>query len=390
MKRSRILMAAGVLVASLSMIATGAPAFASSSATWRAPTHPQTLRAAPALPHQFAAPYIDVTEVHDIAATARESGSRYLTLAFLQTQQPGSCTVYWPKGTETNSAGDPVFEPVSATGHMAEQIAQIRRQGGDVIPSFGGYAADTTNTELADSCTSVPAIAREYERVITTLNVHRLDFDVEADSISNTAGITRRNQAIALVNQWARRTHRDVQIVYTLPSAATGLGATGVAVLKSAVAAHATIWGVNAMTFDYYYGTPQNMLTDAQTAAAGLVTQLKQTVFPHKSTRAIWHRVSLTQMNGYDDYVFGTGNLYEVFTVAQAEQFTAWAQRAGVNMISFWALQRDNGSCAGLTGAALAAAPSNVCSGIAQPTWAFSRAFAAINPGHGWGWGHRH
>ena len=54
-----------------------------------------------------------------------------------------------------------------------------QRAGGDVIPSFGGYAADTTGTELADSCTSVSAIAGVYESLITTYHVNRIDLDIE-------------------------------------------------------------------------------------------------------------------------------------------------------------------------------------------------------------------
>ena len=52
--------------------------------------------------------------------------------------------------------------------------------GGDVIPSFGGYSADHGGTEIADSCTNVQAIAADYEQVITTLGVTRLDMDVES------------------------------------------------------------------------------------------------------------------------------------------------------------------------------------------------------------------
>ena len=52
--------------------------------------------------------------------------------------------------------------------------------------------------------------------------------------------------------------------------------------------------------------------------------------------------------------------------------FIAWAASAHINMVSFWALQRDNGSCPGVKG-------SNDCSGVVQNAWAFSRAFAAFN-----------
>ena len=158
-------------------------------------------------------------------------------------------------------------------------IAAIQAAGGNVIPSFGGYSADTTGTELADSCTSVPAIARVFEQLITTYHVPRIDLDVEADSLSNTAGINRRNEAIALTEAWAAAHHRSIQFSYTLPTFATGLTAPGLAVLQNAVADHARISVVNIMTFDYYYGTAQDMATDTETAGAGLVSQL-QSLYP--------------------------------------------------------------------------------------------------------------
>ena len=89
-----------------------------------------------------------------------------------------------------------------------------------VIPSFGGYSADHGGTEIADSCTNAQSIAADYEQVITTLGVTRLDVDVESSSPNNTAGITRRNQAIRLTEH----------------AAANG----------------ASVTSVNIMVFDYY------------------------------------------------------------------------------------------------------------------------------------------
>lgn len=68
-------------------------------------------------------------------------------------------------------------------------------------------------------------------------------------------------------------------------------------------------------------------------------------------------------MPGIDDY--GTG---ETFTQADATTVLQWAQSKGVNTLSFWALQRDNGGCPGTAG-------SDSCSGISQPTWYFSNIF---------------
>ena len=85
------------------------------------------------------------------------------------------------------------------------------------------------STDIADSCTSVSAIAQVYENVITTYHVPRIDLDVEADSLTNTAGINRRNEAIAQIEAWAAAHGQRIQFSYTLPSQTTGLTAPGLA-----------------------------------------------------------------------------------------------------------------------------------------------------------------
>jgi chitinase len=359
MKKPVIALAAG-LAAALLAVAAAAPASATApnttNATSDAVAHsplPFVLPALP-LPHHFSAPYVDVTAVGSLSDLSRRSGSKFLSLAFLQTEAPGSCTVYWAGNTAT-----PVSPAVFGT-----DIDRIRLAGGDVIPSFGGYSADTTNTEIADSCTDVHKIALAYENVITTYKTQRLDFDIEADSLSNLAGIERRNQAIAEVQHWAAHTGHRLSITYTLPSTPHGLGATGVALLQSVARNHAPVSGVNIMTFDYWDGLTHDMLGDAQTAATGLVTQLRQTIAPTASDAELWRKVGIIQMNGIDD--FGP---QETFTVAQAAPLVQWATGRHLTMLSFWALERDNGGCPGVKGA-------NACSGVVQADWAFSEAFS--------------
>jgi len=306
-----------------------------------------------AVPRHVFAPYVETYLPDSPAALAKASGDKYLTLAFLQTATPGSCTLTW-NGDATR--------PVSWSVYGSD-IAAIRRAGGDVIPSFGGYGADTTNTEIADSCTDVNAVAAAYEQVITTYGVTRLDFDVEADSLTNTAAIDRRNKAITLVQSWARRHHRNVEFVYTLPTFTTGLSDPGIALLQNAKQNHAQVAIVNIMTFDYYDNQPHEMAQDTVKAANGLVGQLKA-IHPETSTKRLWSQVGITEMVGIDD--FGPP---EVFTTDDAVQVERWAAKQGIAELSFWALQRDNGDCVGTGG-------SNTCSGVAQQTWQFSHAFA--------------
>jgi len=190
------------------------------------------------LPAHVYAPYYETylaPNTASISATAQQSGAKYFTLAFLQSTGKNSCALDW----NGNSA-----QPLS---YYSADIASLRAAGGDVIPSFGGYGADQGGTEIADSCTNVSQIAADYESVITTLGVTRLDMDVEAKSLNNTAGVNRRNQAIAMTQAWAAGQGIPLQIQYTLPVEQYGLDANGEAVLQNAVADGATVNSVNIM-----------------------------------------------------------------------------------------------------------------------------------------------
>jgi Glycosyl hydrolases family 18 len=354
MKRLTPLLAAlattTVTVVTLGLATAGASAQASTAAGGHVQGSQEYSRP---LPYRVFAPYYEMYDTStDLATLSQQSGARYLSLAFLQTATPGSCTAYWDGDTS---------QPIGQASYGSD-IAAIQQAGGNVIPSFGGYTADTTDTEIADSCTSVPAIAAVYESLIRTYNVPRIDLDVEGNSLTNAAGINRRNEAIAMTEAWAAAHHRRIQFSYTLPTFPTGLTSSGLAVLQNAVADGARISTVNLLTFDYYIGTQQDMVADTESAAAGLYSQL-QSLYPTAASRQLWHMIGITEMPGIDD--FGPD---ETFSTADAGTVLHWAQQQGIGMISFWALQRDNGGCPGTKGA-------GTCSGVAQPDWYFSHVF---------------
>ena len=340
---------------------TGAASAATAGSTASAASTAHAAWGARPLPAHVYAPYFeswDSTE-GSLAQVSQESGAKYVTLAFLETDSPGSCTAYWNGDTST---------PISATatGSFGSDIAAIQRAGGQVIPSFGGYTADTTGTELADSCTSVDSIAKVYESLVTTYHITRIDLDVEGDSVSNSAGIERRNEAVAQAEAWGRAHHKLIQFSYTLPTFPTGLPPAELGVLRSAVAEHAKVSVVNIMTFDYYIGTSQDMLADAEDAATAAEGQLA-TLYPDAPAKALWARLGFTQMPGIDD--FGAD---ETFSTSQAPALEQWAAAHGLGELSMWALQRDNGSCPGTKGA-------SDCSGVTQPTWYFSHVFEPLS-----------
>jgi len=315
---------------------------------------PTAASAATPIPDHVFAPYFETWTSDAVTATANASGDRYVTLAFLETLNKTSCTLAW-NGSRTQTVAD---------GRYLSDIASLRAEGGDVIPSLGGWSADQGGTEIADSCKDVRSIAAAYEDVIKTYGVSRLDMDVEGRSLGRTAGIDRRNKAIAIVQDWAAAHGRPLQISYTLPTSPSGLGADGLAVLQNATENGARVDVVNLMTFDYYDGTTTQMGAAAISAAKGLFAQLKQ-LYPAQTAAQRWGRVGITIMNGIDDYPKKT----EVTTLADANQILNFATNKGIDTLSMWAIQRDNGGCPGSGG-------SGNCSGIAQGNWAFSHVLA--------------
>ncbi|HEY8047321.1 MAG TPA: chitinase [Streptosporangiaceae bacterium] len=299
------------------------------------------------------APYFETWTRDKLPAVARASGARDLTLAFLQTPAKGSCSVTWNGDRR---------QPVGPGGRYVAQVRELRARGGDVIPSFGGYSADQGGTEIADSCRSVPRIARAYESVVTTYGVTRLDMDVEANSLGNAAGIARRSAALALLQDWAARAQRRVQITFTLGVEPWGLPANCLAVLKSAVA-HGVRFTVNIMAFDYYIKASQTgvqMGTAAIEALDGTHRQLGR-LYPGLSQPRLWAREGITLLPGIDDYPKKT----EVTYLGDTRRVARFARAHRLPLISIWAIQRDNGGCPGTIDA-------NSCSGIHQPRWAFS------------------
>ena len=318
----------------------------------------QPVSAAPTpLPQQVFAPYFETWTSDTITGLAQASGAHDVTLAFLETTGKRSCTLAWG-GVKTQTV---------ASGRYLSDIASLRAIGGDVIPSLGGWSADQGGTEIGDSCRDVQAIATAYEQLVTTYGVTRLDMDIEGRSLTRTAGIDRRNQAIALAQGWAASTGRVLEVQYTLPTSANGLEASGLAVLENAKANGVRIDLVNPMVFDYYDKVTTDMGAAAISASQGLHAQLA-TLFPARTSAHLWTMQGATIMNGVDDYPGGT----EVTTLGDAQRLLDFARSKGMRSLSMWALQRDNGGCPGGRAA-------NDCSGIVQSMWAFSQLLAPFS-----------
>ena len=303
-----------------------------------------------AIPTHVYSPYFETWTTDSITTIASASGVRYFTLAFLETTSKSSCTLAW-----NGVAADAV-----ANGKYGAQIDALRGMGGDVIISLGGWSADQGGTEIGDSCANVNSIFAAYQQVLTTYHVTRLDMDIEGRSLTKTAGIDRRNKAIKMLQDWAAANTYPLTISYTIPTSASGLESSGLAVIQNAVSNGVRLDVVQPMVFDYYDRVTTNMGAAAVNALTGLKGQL-HTMFPTRTDAQLWAIEGATIMNGIDDYPRRT----EVTTLNDATTLLNFAKSNHLSTLSMWAIQRDNGGCPGNGGA-------NNCSGIAQNTWDFS------------------
>ncbi|HEY4017994.1 MAG TPA: chitinase [Pseudonocardiaceae bacterium] len=262
-------------------------------------------QAAPAaFPTHFSAPYLQISsgDAGDMAADMKASGDKYYTLAFLTSN--GGCNLQWEDG------GDSV-------GAFKSQISSLQAAGGNVAASFGGAGS----TELAESCTSVSSLAAAYEKVVSTYSIYRLDFDIEGNTINNTAATSRRNQALAMVEAW----NKSVQVDYTLPVDPTGLESNAQNVLKDAKSKGVAVSVVNIMTMDF--GNGQNALNDAESGAKATHGQL-ESIFG-SSSAAAWGQLGLTPIAGKNDD-------NENFTQSNAKTLESFAASNGVHELAFW------------------------------------------------------
>src|SRR6185369_303084 len=122
MRRSLVAVVAAAVCATAFVAATSPTAHAAT--TSRIPAH-------------VFAPYFEAYNGDSLSELSRQSGDKFLTLAFVQTPSRGSCTVYFNGDTSM---------PI-ASGTFGSDIGAIRSAGGDVIPSFGVFFNDTATTE---------------------------------------------------------------------------------------------------------------------------------------------------------------------------------------------------------------------------------------------------
>ncbi|MCW2917197.1 MAG: hypothetical protein JWN52_5265 [Actinomycetia bacterium] len=308
----------------------------------------------PGFPAHFAAPYVETWGSTSAMANAQAAtGLKYYTLAFVISQ--GACNATWNGDTSIDNSG------------WQTAINNLRASGGDVIASFGG----ASGTELGQACSSVSTLQAQYKRVIDTLNLTRIDLDIEGSALNDTAANDRRNQALAALQQQYAAAGKHLDVDYTLPVDPTGLPSNGLSLLNNAHSRGLDVSVVNIMTMDY--GPSMDMGQAAINAATALHGQLGN-IWTSKTSDQLWAMEGNTPMIGVND------STNEVFTTANASTLESFAASHGIQELAFWALGRDKACASNGT-------LSDTCSGTSQSAYQFARTFNAITGSSGGGTG---
>ncbi|KLR60980.1 putative cellulose binding protein [Actinobacteria bacterium IMCC26207] len=319
--------------------------------TTTVPTTPTTLPTLPTgatnVPYS---PYVDATNwpTPDLVQTAAARSTRELTLAFIVSGST-PCRASWGGYYDRDAK------------FMTAQIAALRAAGGDVIMSFGGAA----NQELALTCTTVQALADEYQAVIDAYQITSIDFDIEGAATNDAASVQRRSAAIAILQQRAKAANRKLDVTLTLPVMPYGLTADGLAVVRSAVNAGVVLSSIDLMTMDYGLGSAEGKMgiwaVEAATATHNQIAPL----YPTLSSAQRYGLVGVIPMIGQNDI------LGEVFTLSDAAYVRSQATTLGFARIGIWSASRDQPCPEGPNTRA-----QNNCSSVAAAEGAFSKALA--------------
>jgi chitinase len=311
-------------------------------------------------------PYVDVTltptfQFQDPGANP----ARTVALAFVVADPEDGCVPSWGGYHSLEQAGTEL--------ELDRRIAQLRSAGGDVMVSLGGKA----NDELAVACTDVDALTDAYRDVVERYDLSAIDLDVEGTAVADSAATRRRAEALATVQRERDADGSPLAVWLTVPVAPSGMTAEAVDLVRSTLAGDVELTGVNVMTMDFGGAKPATQSMRAATeqalrATAAQVGDLYEERGTTLSDAEAWARVGATPMIGQND-IDG-----EVFTLADAEALTAFAQANGLGRVSLWSLNRDTACSASFADVVV---HSNTCSGVDQAPLAFVDAFAELSGG---------
>ncbi|MDQ0261919.1 chitinase [Sinomonas atrocyanea] len=303
--------------------------------------------------------YVDVTVKPPYSFEAATAPGRPV-LSFVIADPDNPCEPSW--------GGQYTLDKAVTDLNLDQRVGSLRQKGHGLAISFGGAAGD----ELARACKDPQALAQAYRKVIDRYTPDVIDFDIEADNLTDIEATARRSEALRQVFAAEGAAHMP-RVWLTVPSTAQGLTAEGSAVVLQTLRDGVALAGVNIMTMDYDGpASGQQMLDTSLRAATSAHTQLAQLFgLGQGQDAAAWSKLGLTPMIGAND------TPGETFDLQAAHGLNAFARSHGIGRLSMWSLNRDQpcpaGEAARKTDSSGDSEASDTCSGTSQATGAFTK-----------------
>lgn len=298
------------------------------------PSAPAPVQAAP---ERLFAPYFATWLPDDLSQIAQASGIRYFTLAFV-TSSASTCSPIWSNRVA-----------VHAETNIPAEIAALRKQGGDVVVSFGGAQGH----ELGRVCKDPDSLRAAYQAVIDQYNLRMVDFDIETAAVRDPVSVDRRNLALAALE----KANPALKISFTLEVMPSGLTEESLNLLKNAMQHNVRIDTVNILAMDY--GPPADPNLMGQNAIDAAAHTLEQMQNIHLDSK-----LGVTPMLGKNDVS------PEVFSQTDAQTLFQFAQNnSHIRLLSMWSVGRDRPCPAG------AKVVAGACGGIEQKPYDFAHIF---------------
>ncbi len=286
------------------------------------------------------APYVSATSAAETETAGKPSAYH---VAFAVASGRDECSPMWDDETAIGDAA------------AKKRISALREDGADIRVSFGG----ATDTELALACDSPAELAAAYEQVLHQTGAESADFDIEGDTLEDSAATLRRAKAIELL----QRGRDGLDVSFTLPVMPTGLTTEGKELLRVAEGQDVEISAVNVMAMSYSPSHTGDMGDYGEAAAHAVQGELKSLL--GLSEADAWRTLRLTVMIGVNDIEA------ETFTLDDATQLAGFASERDLGGLSMWSSARDR-ECAGGAKAEV----DETCSGVTQDEGAFAAALS--------------
>ncbi|KAB1640998.1 chitinase [Gulosibacter chungangensis] len=250
-----------------------------------------------------------------------------VVLAFVVAASPTTCSPSWGAAYSLSDAGSQL--------DLDRRVDTMRRDGAHVAVSFGG----AINTELASACSSVDDLVSAYRAVLDRYNVTTIDLDLEGTNLTDVAAGERRAQALAILQQERLDAGQELDVWVTLPTAMAGLTEQGVAAVRQLLDGGVNLTGVNAMVMNYGTGLGDLSMADASIEGLEAVHDQLASLYAERRIAlppgGAWALMGATPMIGQNDI------REEVFTLADAQTLSVFAQERELARMSMWSINRD-------------------------------------------------